>query len=150
MDFNKNYKRFSLSVAESCTSGTLASLITNTKGASDYFKGGIIAYNNDVKIQLLNVKQTTLEQNTVYSKECVIEMAKGVKQLFQSECAIATSGNLESPYICFYCIIIKDFIYTDELLILQNMQDNTREFKKKLFSKTIYELYKKIQCLKSL
>ncbi|MBR5857015.1 MAG: CinA family nicotinamide mononucleotide deamidase-related protein [Bacteroidales bacterium] len=81
-----------ISTAESCTGGSIASLLTSVPGASQYFYGGIVAYDNSVKINTLCVKKETIEKFGAVSKECVEEMALGVKRVMGTEYSIATSG----------------------------------------------------------
>lgn len=81
-----------LSTAESCTGGGVAARITSVPGSSDYFMGGIVAYANEVKHELLHVSMETLEKRGAVSRETVIEMAKGAMKTLKTDCAIATSG----------------------------------------------------------
>jgi nicotinamide-nucleotide amidase len=81
-----------ISVAESCTSGKLSSLLTSIPGSSAYFTGGVIAYENHIKRDILGVKEETLEKYGAVSCECVKEMAEGIKNLMKTDYAIATSG----------------------------------------------------------
>ena len=85
-------KGLTLSTAESCTGGGIASVITSISGSSEYFKGGIVAYANEVKTVLLGVSETTLEKHGAVSEETVQEMAKGAMKSMKTSCAIATSG----------------------------------------------------------
>ena len=85
-------KGLTLSTAESCTGGGIASVITSISGSSEYFKGGIVAYANEVKTALLGVSETTLEKHGAVSEETVQEMAKGAMKSMKTSCAIATSG----------------------------------------------------------
>lgn len=85
-------RHLSLSTAESCTGGGVAARITSVPGSSEYFKGGIVAYSNEVKTSLLQVSAQTLEQCGAVSRETVIEMAKGAMKTLKTDCAIATSG----------------------------------------------------------
>lgn len=85
-------KGMTLSTAESCTGGGIAALITSVPGSSSYFKGGIVAYSNEVKMNLLHVSLQTLEKYGAVSRETVIEMAKGAMEALKTECAVATSG----------------------------------------------------------
>ena len=85
-------KGLTLSTAESCTGGGRASVITSMSGSSEYFKGGIVAYANEVKTALLGVSETTLEKHGAVSEETVLEMAKGAMKSMKTSCAIATSG----------------------------------------------------------
>jgi len=82
----------SLSLAESCTGGMISLLITSVPGSSAYYKGGIVAYSNDVKTTDLNVSPYTLLMNGAVSQAVVEQMAEGVRNRYQSEFAIAVSG----------------------------------------------------------
>ncbi|MBR8536198.1 competence/damage-inducible protein A [Carboxylicivirga sediminis] len=81
-----------LAVAESCTGGNIAHLITKIAGSSAYFKGGVVAYENMVKQKVLGVEEQTLISHGAVSQQVVEQMAIGVKDLLQSDYAIATSG----------------------------------------------------------
>ena len=69
-------KNLTLSTAESCTGGSIAARITSVAGSSEYFKGSIVAYANEVKTELLGVSMETLEKRGAVSEETVIEMVK--------------------------------------------------------------------------
>lgn len=84
--------RLTLAVAESCTGGLLGTLITNTPGSSAYFEGGVIAYSDGVKQQVLGVPKDTLEQHGAVSSETAIAMAKGARTLLRTDLALATTG----------------------------------------------------------
>ena len=79
-------------VAESCTGGYIAHLITSNPGSSAYFKGGVIAYANAAKVSVLGVKPETLEAHGAVSKEVALEMARGAQKVLQTDYAIATTG----------------------------------------------------------
>ena len=81
-----------LATAESCTGGNIARLLTAQAGASAYFKGGIIAYSNEVKECALGVKHETLARYGAVSEETVHEMAEGVRERLGADYAIATTG----------------------------------------------------------
>ena len=85
-------EELTLATAESCTAGNIAAVITAIPGSSRFYKGGIVAYNNDVKINLLGVSPQTLEEKGAVSEETVIEMVKGAMKSMNSDCAVATSG----------------------------------------------------------
>ena len=82
----------SIATAESCTGGSIAARITSIPGCSEYYKGGIVAYSNQVKIDLLEVSPAILSAKGAVSEETVIAMAKGVMKQLNVDCAIATSG----------------------------------------------------------
>lgn len=85
-------KKLSLSTAESCTGGGVAALITSVPGSSEYFKGGIVAYSNEIKTALLYVSAETLKKHGAVSRETVTEMVKGAMNTLKTDCAVATSG----------------------------------------------------------
>ena len=81
-----------LATAESCTGGNIARLLTAQAGSSAYFKGGIVAYSNEVKERALGVQHSTLEAHGAVSEETVREMAEGVRECLGADLAIATTG----------------------------------------------------------
>lgn len=81
-----------LATAESCTGGSIASALTAQAGSSAYFKGGVVAYSNEVKESVLGVKHSTLEAHGAVSEATVCEMAEGARQRLGADLAIATSG----------------------------------------------------------
>ena len=85
-------KKVSIATAESCTAGLLAAKITSIPGASSFFKGGIIAYQNDVKINLLGVSKSVIKEKTEVCAEVVQQMAQGVRNKFSADFSVATSG----------------------------------------------------------
>jgi nicotinamide-nucleotide amidase len=109
-------KKLTISTSESCTSGELARLVASISGASNYFLGGIIPYETEKKINILGVKEETVEKFTVVSEEVATEMAEKVQLLFKSDIAISTTG-VAGPNkgedgndvgTVFYAIRIKD------------------------------------------
>lgn len=85
-------RQITVSTAESCTGGNIASRLTSVSGSSAYFKGSIIAYSNDVKTSLLQVSPETIRQNGAVSEQTVIEMVKGAMKMLKTDCVIASSG----------------------------------------------------------
>lgn len=81
-----------ISTAESFTGGLLAERLTEKAGSSNYFRGAVIAYNSEIKKQLLNVEQQIIAEHGVVSKECVLAMAENCAEIFNSEIAVATTG----------------------------------------------------------
>lgn len=88
-----NEKKQTLALAESCTGGNIAKMITSVAGASNYFVGGIVAYSKMVKIMELNVSEKIIVENTVVSAQTAEAMAKGIQQKYHTDYAIATTGN---------------------------------------------------------
>jgi len=85
-------KGISIATAESCTAGLLSSKITSVSGASSFFKGGIISYQNDIKINVLGVSQSIIKEKSEVCSEVVEQMANGVRNKFSADFSIATSG----------------------------------------------------------
>ncbi len=85
-------KQIKVATAESCTGGNIAAKIVSVPGSSEYFKGSIIAYSNEIKINQLQVDQHIIEQHGVVSEETVIAMVNGVIDLLNVDVAVAVSG----------------------------------------------------------
>ena len=81
-----------ISTAESCTGGLVASMITSVPGASGYFLGSVVSYANSVKQGVLGVSEDILKSHGAVSSECVGAMAEGVRRLTGTDFAVATSG----------------------------------------------------------
>lgn len=86
-------KKLSLSVAESCTGGMVAEKITSVPGASTYFKGSVVTYATQTKVEVLGVDAKLIEDYSVVSAQVAEAMATQVKKLYKSDFAIATTGN---------------------------------------------------------
>jgi nicotinamide-nucleotide amidase len=82
-----------LAVAESCTGGRIGAQFTANAGASAYFKGGVMAYDTTIKTQVLGVDDNLISEYSVVSVEVAEAMALGVQKLFNSNYAVATTGN---------------------------------------------------------
>lgn len=81
-----------ISVAESCTGGLLANTITDTPGSSDYMKGGVVAYANRIKTELLKVSEKDLKECGAVSKQVALQMARGVGAVMNSDIGVSTTG----------------------------------------------------------
>jgi nicotinamide-nucleotide amidase len=89
-------KNLTISTAESCTGGMLASLLTKMSGSSAYFKGSILSYSNEIKTELLEVPNEILQKFGAVSEETVREMLIGCRKKFKTDIVCATSG-IEGP-----------------------------------------------------
>lgn len=85
-------KGLTLATAESCTGGLVAHRLTGVPGSSAYFRGGVVAYHNDVKMSELNVPAETLAASGAVSEATVRSMAEGARQRLGADVAVATSG----------------------------------------------------------
>jgi nicotinamide-nucleotide amidase len=81
-----------VSTAESCTGGSIASLITSVAGSSRYYQGSIVSYSYDIKESLLNVRKETLDRYGAVSEETVKEMLSGLLNTMKTDFGIAVSG----------------------------------------------------------
>ena len=86
-------KKLTIATAESCTGGKIASTLTSVSGASNYFKGSVVSYATQTKIDVLGVSKSTIDKYSVVSAQVASEMALGIQKLMQVDYAIATTGN---------------------------------------------------------
>jgi nicotinamide-nucleotide amidase len=102
-----------VALAESCTGGFAGELLTSVPGASGYFLGGVMAYSDEMKKQLLGVKAETLATFGAVSEPCAREMAEGVQKLCNSTLAVGITGiagptgaTPDKPIgtVCFACV----------------------------------------------
>jgi len=82
-----------ISTAESCTGGKIAATLTAVSGASNYFKGSVVSYATETKINVLGIDNEFVEKYGVVSTEVASEMVKSVQKIMTSDYAIATTGN---------------------------------------------------------
>ena len=85
-------KGLTISTAESCTGGNIAHQITQVAGSSEYYKGSVVSYANEVKETVLNVDKNILNKEGAVSEPVVRMMAEGVAKLLNTDCSISTSG----------------------------------------------------------
>lgn len=81
-----------IAFAESCTGGLLSNRVTNVPGSSEYFIGSLVAYAYEAKANLLGVSWDILNTHGAVSRETVLEMARGARNVFQSDIAVSISG----------------------------------------------------------
>ena len=84
--------KLTIAVGESCTGGLLCHTITNIPGSSGYFRGGIVAYNNDLKRQLLDVPEEIIKKSGPASKKTAMAIARGAKKKLGCDIGIAITG----------------------------------------------------------
>ena len=143
-------KMISIAVAESCTSGLIASKLTLKSGSSSFFKGGIIAYQNDIKIKILGVDEQAILQYTEVSSEVVSQMAEGVRGSFSADYSIATSGyagpiggiNNNPIGTVFIAISSASGVVVERFVFLGDRQDIVNQASEKAVS-LLYDVIKK-------
>ncbi|WP_435313441.1 competence/damage-inducible protein A [Cellulophaga fucicola] len=86
-------KSKTLATAESFTGGKIAEMLTSKPGASQYFKGSVVSYATEVKINVLNVPEKIIKEHSVVSEQVAMAMAKNVQKLLKTDFAISTTGN---------------------------------------------------------
>ena len=82
----------SIAFAESCTGGYLSHMITSIPGSSAYFKGSIISYDYDVKVNSLDVNKAEMEEKGAVSEEVVLQMARAVREKLHADVGLSISG----------------------------------------------------------
>jgi PncC family amidohydrolase len=88
----KTERLLTIGTVESATGGRIADRITNIPGSSDYFKGSVVAYSNEVKIALLGVKKATIENYGAVSEQTALEMAQGGRKLLDVDICVSDTG----------------------------------------------------------
>lgn len=81
-----------LATGESCTGGLIANTLTDIPGSSQWFEGGLVAYSNAIKIEILGVPESIVHTQGVVSQACVQAMVRGVATVFKVPAALAVSG----------------------------------------------------------
>jgi nicotinamide-nucleotide amidase len=143
---------WTITTAESCTGGLVASMITSISGSSAIFNGAIITYSNDVKEKELGVLKQTILKYGVVSKEVVSQMLDGVMQKFNASFAIAISGiagpdgGTKNKPVGTVVIGIKDFLGNKDIEIY-HFQGNRNTIQHK---SAITSLEKMLKILKKL
>ena len=85
-------KGLTLAVVESATGGLISHRITNVAGSSDYYKGSVIAYSNEVKIEVVGVKEETIDKYGAVSHQVAEEMAQGGRKVLDADICLADTG----------------------------------------------------------
>ena len=140
-------KKISVSVAESCTGGMLASTITSVGGSSKVFNMGLITYSNQAKSRILKVPKKILNKFGAVSKECCIKMTKNLKKISKSDICISTTGiagpsggSLTKPVGTVYI-----GIYVKKRIIIKKYNFNSKLLRKSIQKKTCIEVLKLIK-----
>lgn len=130
---------------ESCTSGLLASKLTDTEGASAIFKGSLVTYSNEMKISA-GVPSKIIDKYGVYSAECAKAMADTVQKIYGTDITVGitgTTGNVDPlnndsvKGQAFFCIKIKDKSY--DFFIEENVSALSRMEIKQLYAQKVFE-----------
>ena len=123
--FLLSQKKLKLAIVESCTGGSLAKLVTDVPGASEWFNCGFITYSNESKIRSVNVPEELIAQNGAVSQKVALAMAKGGLDVTNADIVISTTGiagpdggSLEKPVgtVCFGFATKESYFSTDKQL----------------------------------
>ncbi len=137
-----------ISFAESCTGGALSRRIVLIPGASKVFKGSIVSYSNNSKINILNIKTEDFQKHSVVSEKVAKEMATNAMKIFNSDYSISTTGNagpsvsdnLSKIGDCFISIASKEIVVCKKMNIdcdRESFISNITEESLKFFINTI-------------
>ncbi len=85
-------RKWTLSLAESCTGGLVSHRLTNVPGSSEYYRGGIVSYANEAKVGLLMVRPETLAAHGAVSRETALEMAVGARRALSADVGLSVTG----------------------------------------------------------
>ena len=118
----------SISTMESCTSGLIATLLTNKKGASAIMKGAFVTYSNEAKI-MQGVNANCIEENGVYSLATALEMANACKRAYNSNIGIGVTGIIDDPdpnnpsddNRIYFAIVINDKAFVQTMYVSDNL-----------------------------
>ena len=137
----KNVQRYivanslTISIAESCTGGLLSHAFTSFSGSSNYFKGGVVAYSNDSKINFLNIQKNDIDNYGVVSEQVVIKMARSVRKTHNTDFGLATTGYLDGfqcdlsdsesqKHYAWICISGNNLMFSEKIILTQNRVEN--------------------------
>lgn len=138
-------RQITISTMESCTSGMIASMITDTSGASAVFPGGFVTYLNETKV-FAGVDEKIIKEYGVYSGECAKAMAETVREKLNTDIGIGitgTTGNLDPNNAdsvqgqAFFSIVWKESVFVDEIHV--DVTGKSRQGIKQLYADRVFE-----------
>jgi len=150
----KTGKSLTIGAVESATGGRIADRITNVPGSSDYFKGSVVAYSNEVKIALLGIKKETIENYGAVSEQTALEMAQGGRKVLDVDICVSDTGiagpsgaTPEKPVGLFYLGLAT----RDESLSQKHVFPGNREKNKRDAAEAALNMLKQylLQCFKA-
>lgn len=138
-----------ISTAESCTGGLVASMITSVAGSSEYYLGSVVSYANSVKQEVLGVPVEIIKEFGAVSSECVGAMAEGVRKLTGTDFSVATSGiagpgggSTEKPVgLVWIGVSSQSGTQTYKLTFNSDRKRNIERFA----SSALYKIFKKLE-----
>lgn len=145
-----NKLKQTIAVAESCTGGKIAERITIHAGASSYFKGSVVTYATDSKINVLGVSKKVIDAHSVVSSQVAEAMAQRVLKLFKTDYAIATTGNAGPTKgdadaeigTVFIAIATKNKVYSEKFMFGNQREKVINKAVNKAFEMLLKEIFK--------
>tara|TARA_R110002167_G_scaffold56823_2_gene161188 strand:+ start:3519 stop:4766 length:1248 start_codon:yes stop_codon:yes gene_type:complete len=145
-----NKLKQTIAVAESCTGGKIAERITVHAGASSYFKGSVVTYATDSKINVLGVSKKVIDAHSVVSSQVAEAMAQRVLKLFKTDYAIATTGNAGPTKgdadaeigTVFIAIATKNKVYSEKFMLGNQREKVINKAVNKAFEMLLKEIFK--------
>lgn len=145
-----NKSKQTIAVAESCTGGKIAERITIHAGASSYFKGSVVTYATDSKINVLGVSKKVIDAHSVVSSQVAEAMAQRVLKLFKTDYAIATTGNAGPTKgdadaeigTVFIAIATKNKVYSEKFMLGNQREKVINKAVNKAFEMLLKEIFK--------
>ena len=139
-----------LAIAESCTGGMVAEQFTVLPGASAYFKGGVITYATESKINILGVSKTDIDAFSVVSSQVAESMAQNALRIFKSDFAIATTGNAGPTKgdsqaevgTVFIAIATKNKVYSEKFMLGNHRVKTINKAVNKALEMLLKEIFK--------
>ena len=142
-------KNLTISVCESCTGGMLGATITNIPGSSRYFLGGIIAYSDKVKKNVVGVSGGILERHGAVSAQTAGEMAHAIKQRMKSDIGVAVTGvagpgggTTEKPVGLVYIAVA----FRDKMIVRRFLFSGGRQTVRRLSVKNALAMVREVIC----
>lgn len=129
-------KNLSLSIAESCTGGYVSHLITTVPGSSAYFKGSMVSYSNEIKINQLKVEKAVIEKHGAVSEQCAIQMATNIRKIFDTDIGLSITGiagpgggTPDKPLgLVFICVANQEKSFVQKLIFDRGRMQNIQFF----------------------
>jgi len=114
---------FTISSCESITGGLFSKQITDISNSSQVFKGAIVSYTNDIKINLVKIKADIFKKFGAISSECALAMAQNVREIFKTDVAISFTGNAGSigseskPIgLIYIAVVFKEYFFVEKFV----------------------------------
>ncbi len=128
-------KLLTIGTVESATGGRIADRITSVPGSSDYFKGSVVAYSNEVKVGLVGVEEETIESYGAVSEQTAVEMAQGGRKLLDVDICVSdtgiagpSGGTPHKPVGLFYLgLAAGDESFSQKHVFSGNREENKRD-----------------------